>query len=74
LCPPEMNKAKRRHFRLHAIPYALVDGVLFKKDINGVLLRCIGKNHIEKMLEEFHNGSVGGHFALRVTALKIMKA
>jgi len=25
------------------------------------------------MLEEFHGGSVGGHFAPRVTTLKIMK-
>ncbi|KAH9312111.1 hypothetical protein KI387_027146, partial [Taxus chinensis] len=69
-----MNKANRRHFRLQAIPYALVDGVLFKKDINGVLLRCIGTNQIEKILEEFRNGSTGGHFSPRVTALKIMKA
>ncbi|KAH9327879.1 hypothetical protein KI387_044371, partial [Taxus chinensis] len=57
-----MNKTKRRHFRLQTVPYALVDGVLFKKDVNGVLLRCIGTNQIHRVLEEFHDGTAGGHF------------
>ncbi|KAH9308502.1 hypothetical protein KI387_036413, partial [Taxus chinensis] len=54
--------------------YAIVDGVLFRKDVNGVLLRCISTGQIQRVLEEFHGGPVGGHFAPRVTALKIMKA
>ncbi|KAH9296662.1 hypothetical protein KI387_044242 [Taxus chinensis] len=74
LCPPEMSKAKRGYFRLQVIPYVLVDGVLFKKDINGVLLRCIGTGQIERVLRDFHDGDSGGHFSPRVTALKIMKA
>ncbi|KAH9309204.1 hypothetical protein KI387_037115, partial [Taxus chinensis] len=55
------------------VPYAIVDGVLFKKDVNGVLLRCISTYQIQRVLEEFHGGPVGGHFAPRVTALKITK-
>ncbi|KAH9328605.1 hypothetical protein KI387_000713, partial [Taxus chinensis] len=57
-----------------AIPYAIVDGVLFKKYVNGVLLRCISTGQIQKVLEEFHGGLASGHFSPRVTALKIMKA
>ncbi|KAH9293759.1 hypothetical protein KI387_041035, partial [Taxus chinensis] len=74
MCPHWMSKAKRRHFRLQAIPYVFIDGVLFKRDINGVLLRCIGTDQVERVLQEFHVEAAGGHFALRVITLKIMKA
>lgn len=63
LCPHEMSKEKRRHFRLQSIPYVLIDGVLFKRDINGILLRCIGTYQIERVLQEFHVGVAGGHFS-----------
>lgn len=74
ICPPEMIKTKRRYFRLQAIPYVLLDGVLFKKDINGVLLRCIGIGQIKRVLRYFHDRDSGGHFTPWVTTLKIMKA
>ncbi|KAH9301925.1 hypothetical protein KI387_013508, partial [Taxus chinensis] len=74
LCPHGMSKEKRRHFRLQAIPYVLIDGVLFKRDINGILLRCIEIDQVERVLQEFHVEAAGGHFAPRVTTLKIMKA
>ncbi|KAH9303500.1 hypothetical protein KI387_043862 [Taxus chinensis] len=74
LCPLEISKVKRRYFRLQAVPYTIIDGVLFKKDVNGVLLRCINTGQIQRVLKEFHDGPASGHFAPRVTALKIMKA
>ncbi|KAH9309334.1 hypothetical protein KI387_037245, partial [Taxus chinensis] len=37
-----MDKNQRQTFRLQSIPYVLVDNVLFRKYLNGVLLRCIG--------------------------------
>ncbi|KAH9306726.1 hypothetical protein KI387_011130, partial [Taxus chinensis] len=63
MCPHEMSKEKRRHFRLQAIPYVLIDGVLFKRDINGILLRCIETNQVERVLQEFHVEVAGGHFS-----------
>ncbi|KAH9291341.1 hypothetical protein KI387_043471, partial [Taxus chinensis] len=59
LWSPEMDKTKRRHFRLQVVPHSLVDGILFKKDMNGVLLRCISTNQIHRVLEKFHGGSAG---------------
>lgn len=52
----------------------LVNGVLFKRDINDVLLRCIRTVQIEKVLHEVHNGEARGHFSPWVTSLKIMRA
>lgn len=68
-----MDRSKRRYFRLQVIPYALIYGILFKKDFDNVLLRCIEPDQIEKVLEEFHEGPAGVHFAARTTTLKIMR-
>lgn len=54
--PKCLDRSKRRYFRLQAIPYALIDGVLFKRDFNNVLLRCIEPNQIERVLQEFQEG------------------
>lgn len=59
---------------MQSIPYVLIDNILFRKDLNGVLLRCIDVDQIEKVLHEFHDGVSGGHFAPRTTAWKIMRA
>ncbi|KAH9323996.1 hypothetical protein KI387_044453, partial [Taxus chinensis] len=36
--PPGLSKEKRRCLRLQSIPYVLIDGILFKKNLDGVLL------------------------------------
>ena len=58
---------------MQSIPYALVDEILFRKDPNGVLLRCIKPNQVDKMMKEFHDGPNGGHFSTRKTTMKIMR-
>lgn len=67
-CPLGLDRAKRRYFILQSIPFVLVEGILFRKDINGVLLRYIDSDQIEKVLHEFHDGTLGGHFAPRKIA------
>lgn len=39
--PQGLDRAKRRQYRLQSIPYVVIDGILFRKDFNGTLLRCI---------------------------------
>ena len=68
-----LDRAKRRQFKLQSIPFVLVDGILFKKDINGDLLRFINSNQIDRMIKEFHDGPNGGHFSARATTMKIMR-
>lgn len=43
-CPQGFDRAKRRYFKLQLVPYVVVNGVLFRKDHNGVLLRCINND------------------------------
>ena len=73
-CPSDLDKAKRRYYRLQYVPYVLIDDVLFRKDYNEMLIRCIDNNQIEKVLSKFHDGSTGGHFSAKTTAWKIMRA
>ena len=72
--PQGLDKTKRRQFRLQSIPYALVNQVLFRRDLNGVLLRCINSDQVDRILQDFHDGPDGGHFAARTTPMNIMRA
>lgn len=72
-CPHGLSKAKRRYYRFQSISYVLLNGILFRKDFHGVLLRCIEADQVDKVLFEFHEGSTWGHFSPRATTLNIMK-
>ena len=52
----------------------LINDILYRKDFNGVLLRCIYSDQIAQVLHEFHAGHSGGHFSPRTTAYKILRA
>lgn len=71
--PQGLDRTKRRHFKLESIPYILMDDILFRKDSNGVLLRCINENEVSGLLEELHDGPSGGHFSTRTIVIKIMR-
>ena len=72
--PQGLDRTKRRQYRLQSIPYVIVDGILFRKDFNGALLRCIDIDQAERMIKELHDGPDGGHFSARTTTMKIMTA
>lgn len=59
-CPVGLDRAKRRYFRLQSIPYVLINGSLFRKDFNGILLRYIDEAQTDRVLREFHDGIAGG--------------
>ena len=58
---------------MQSIPFVLVDWILFRRDLNGVLLRCINPNQTDRMIKEFHDGPDGGHFLARTKTMKIMR-
>ncbi|MDF3686162.1 hypothetical protein [Enterobacter hormaechei] len=69
--PQGLDRAKRRQYRLQSIPYVVIDDILFRRDFNGTLLRCIEEDQAERMIKELHDGPDGGHFSARTTAIKI---
>jgi hypothetical protein len=50
-----------RKLRYKAIKFVLLDGHLFYKSLDGVLLQCLGQEEAKKMMSEVHNGLCGGH-------------
>ncbi|KAH9327805.1 hypothetical protein KI387_043739 [Taxus chinensis] len=50
--PTDMDKTQRRSFHLQSVPYYLVDNVLFHRDLNGVIISCIGPDITEGMEDD----------------------
>jgi ribonuclease HI len=50
-----------RKLRYKAIKFVLLDGSLFYKSLDGVLLRCLGPEEAKKMMSEVHDGLCGAH-------------
>ena len=71
--PQGLDRTKRRQYRLQSIPYVIVDGILFRRDLNGALLRCIDIDQAKRMIKELHDGPDGGHFLGRTITMKIMR-
>jgi ribonuclease HI len=50
-----------RKLRYKAIKFVLLDGSLFYKSLDGVLLQCLGLEEEKKMMSEVHDGLCGAH-------------
>ena len=60
LLPEHWSSKQRRALRLKSASYQLVEGVLFRKNYDGVLLRCLEKEDAKKVMSELHDGPTGG--------------
>ena len=69
-----MEPKKKRDVRLKSAPYQLVNNVLFRKNADGVLLRCLEKEESDSVLKQLHDGPAGGHFVGDTTAHKVLRA
>ena len=70
--PEDKNEARNLKFR--ATRYELIDGVLYKRGFNNILLRCLGKTEAEDVLEQVHRGHCGNHSGHRSLLNKILRA
>jgi hypothetical protein len=50
-----------RKFRYKAIKFVLLDGRLYYKSVDGVLLQCLGQEEARRMMSEVHDGMCGAH-------------
>ena len=58
------NPKQRRELRLKSALYQIIDGVLFRKNYDGVFHRCLEHEHANKVVVELHDGPARGHFFL----------
>ena len=60
--------------RLKSVSYQIVEGILFKKNYDEFLLRCLEKEDAKKVMTDLHDGPTGGHYSGNTTAHKILRA
>ena len=72
--PEHLDPRNKRALRLRSAPYQLIDNILFRKNFEGVLLRCLERNEADNVLSQLHAGPAGGHFGGETTAHKVFKA
>ena len=71
--PKALDPQKRRALRSKSAPYQFIDGILFRKNYDGVFIGCLEKDQTDDVLFQFHVGPVGGHFSRETTAHKIIR-
>ena len=66
------NPKQRRALCLKSSLYHIIDGVLFRKNYDGVFLRWLEQEDAKKVVVELHDGPAGGHFFGDTTSHKIL--
>ena len=56
-----VDRKDRRTLRLLATQYVLCGSVLYRRSYDGVHLRCVDKEEMEKLIKEVHQGVCGPH-------------
>ena len=72
--PEGMPKKKKKVLEMKIALYTLIDGFLYKLGLDEILQRFVLKHEQEDIIDESHNGFVGGHFQDNTTARKILQS
>ena len=71
--PETLESKKCIALRLKSAPYQFIDGILFRKNYDGVFTRCLEKDQTDDVLFQFHVGPAGGHFLGETKSHKIIR-
>jgi len=69
-----MDASQKRALRLKSNLYHLADSILYKKNHDGIWLRCLEKDDANHVLKEMHNGPASGQYGRETIAHKILRA
>jgi hypothetical protein len=68
-----LNAKQKRELRMKYLKYQLLHGILFRKNYDGVLLRCLERQDVDNVLKYMHNGPASGHFSEDTTTYKVLR-
>ena len=71
--PPKYSKTKARFLKLKVVKFCIVNGLLYWKDLGGILLSCLIEQEAERTIREFHKGDYGGHNYWKTTVHKMLR-
>jgi hypothetical protein len=77
-CPYSLDTHQKRILCLESSIYVILGDFLFRRSVDGILLRCVNNEEEHKLLRETHGSSdsiihVGGHFSAKTTYFKIIR-
>jgi hypothetical protein len=72
ITPKEFNTAQKKNMVVRAANYQLIVGHLYKLGADNILRRCVMENERPIILVEAHEGIVGGHYARKSIAQKVL--
>ena len=72
--PKEFNTMEKKNLVVRAIDYELIIGHLYKLGVDKILRRCVLEHERHIILVEYHEGIVGGNYAGKATAQKVLHA
>ena len=61
IIPDNLTRNKKCQLIYNASHFTLVSGDLYRKSLDGTLLRCLEKEESKKSLVDIHNGICGSH-------------
>ena len=71
--PITINYKERRTLKMKANQYVLIADILFIKNFDGILLRCVDESQAQELMREFHEGICSGHFSPTATTHKLIR-
>ena len=74
ILPENLTRNQKRQFLQNGSHYILVSGDLYRRGLDGTLLRCLELEESEKALAEVHNGIFGAHSNGLALARKLLRA
>ncbi|KAK2998436.1 hypothetical protein RJ639_023912 [Escallonia herrerae] len=55
------DRAKRAEVRRRSVQFVMWKDILYKRSLDGMLLRCIAKDEVEDVMKEVHSRTCGAH-------------
>src|ERR1043165_5766161 len=72
--PDDASIVDKKALRKYSAKFFLSGGVLYKRNYDSILLRCVDRHEANKIIEETHEGSFGTHSSGHTMAKKILRA
>jgi hypothetical protein len=74
MAPHEYTVIQKKQLVVHGTDFSLIDGQLYKMGLDEILRICIMETERPLILEESHEGILGGHYVGKATMHKVLKA
>jgi hypothetical protein len=60
-CIRDLSKITDKKLKWQVLKYMLLDDDLYRRSIDGMLLKCLGDEHAKEAVREVHDGICGAH-------------